>query len=271
MKLAVITRLTIIATGAAIVCGLGLAGIATGTASHRPRHRSPYKGSGHSSYETTGQACFGATWQGTGAWNTDYKATVPAPGQGVDTTTDKDSSGYSWDLSEVASGADCALELLRFPGSKPTGGASWNRGFTRLGANGHDVYTAPDQPPVSTTCTKAKIEHAGSASVTGDMSIKLKGSSIIFVMSLDLPIVDCGAYSAPGQDVPGGKVGAFLSSDSVAVPRAVFEKDGKVTITISSDPKHGSKPNCGVHADPPSTVTCSQSGAWQGTLTLRQG
>jgi hypothetical protein len=106
---------------------------------------------GRSTYTTTGQACFGATWQGTGAWNTDYRLTNPAPGQGVDTTTDKDSSGYGWD------------------------------------------------------------------------------------------------------------------------PRTVFEKDGKVTITISSDPRQGSRPNCGVQADPPSKVSCSQTGAWQGTLTLRQG
>jgi hypothetical protein len=261
MKLAVITKSTIIATAAAAVCGLGLAGIATGAVSHRPRHRSPYRGSGHSTYDTTGQACFGATWQGTGAWNTDYESTSPAPGQGVDTTTDKDSSGYSWDLGEV----------LRVPGDKPVGGATWNRGFTRLGAKGLDVYTAPNQAPVSTSCTKAQIDHAGSASVTGDMTIKLKGSSIVFTMSLDLPTTGCGAYSAPGVAVPGGKVGTFLTSDSVAVPRTVFEKDGKVTITVSSDPNQGAKANCGVHADPPSTVTCSQTGAWQGTLTLRQG
>ncbi len=270
MKLTIITRLTIIATGAAILCGLGLAGIATGTVSHHPRHRSSYKGSGHSTYEATGQACFGATWQGTGAWNTDYTATGPAPEQGVDTTTDKDSSGYSWDLGEVAPGADCALELLRLPGNKPVGGAAWNRGFTRLGANGKDVYTAPNQAPVSTICTNAQIDHAGS-SVTGGMTIKLRGSSIVFVMSLDLPTVECGAYSRPGGAVPGGTVGSFLASDSVAVPRAVFEKDGKVTVTISSDPKQGSKSNCGAQAVPPNTVTCSQTGAWQGTLTLRQG
>lgn len=271
MKLTVITRMAFITTSVAVVCGVGLAGIATGTVGHRPRHRFSYKGSGHSSYASTGQACFGATWQGTGAWNTDYKLTNPDVQGGIDTTTDKDSSGYSWDLGEVASGADCALELLRVPGDKPIGGATWNRGFTRLGANGNDVYTAPNQAPVSTTCTKAQIEHAGAGSVTGGMTIRQKGSSIVFVMTLGVPNDPCGAYSAPGLAVPGGKVGAFLTSESVAVPRAVFEKDGKVTITISSDPKQGSKANCGVHADPPSVVTCSQTGVWQGTLTLRQG
>jgi hypothetical protein len=99
----------------------------------------------------------------------------------------------------------------------------------------------------------------------------LTGRGRVFVMTLDLPTVNCGAYSAPGLAVAGGKVGTFLTSDSVAVPRTVFEKDGKVTITISSDPKQASKPNCGVHADPPSKVSCWQTGAWQGTLTLRQG
>jgi len=272
MKWSVITRLTIIATGAAIVCGLGLAGIATGKVNHHPGHRSPFNGSGHSRYESTGQACFRAAWEGSGTWNTNYMESAPeVDGSGNDTTTDKDSSSYSWHLGEVESGADCALELLRFPGAKPSGGAVWNLGFTRITANGQDEYTAPNQAPVSTNCSQTETDHARAAAVTGNMSIKRKGSAIVFVMSTDLPTDNCGAYSAP-RAVAGGKLGPFLLSDSVAVPRKVFEKDGEVKIKISSDPKHGPQGNCGLQpAEPPPTVTCSQAGSWQGTLTLRQG
>jgi hypothetical protein len=273
MRLSVITRATVIAASAGLA-GLGIAGVATGSVAHHavrhpPSHRPAYHGSGHSSYDRTGQACFGATWQGTGAWNTSYLQTIPDPPNGDDVTNDKDSSGYSWDLGEHMTGAECALELLRVPHDKPVGGASWDRGFVRLQAKGDDVYTEAGEPPVTTQCSKARTERPGTTA-TGGMTIKTRGTSIIFVMNLFFPSVECGAYSAPGQSVSGGKVGNFLTSESVAVPRSVFEHDGTVSITISSDSTQGGRSNCGVHAPSPTTVTCSQNGAWQGTLTLRQ-
>lgn len=271
MKRAV-TRLTIIAAGAAIVCGLSLAGIATGKANHRPGHRAPFSGSGHSSYKSTGQACFRAGWKGSGTWNTDYKITSPGiNGQGTVTTTEKDASSYSWHVGELASGAFCNLELLRFPGSKPSGGATWNLGLTKINADGQYEYTAPDQAPVSTNCNQSATDNVRKQQLAGLMTVKRKGSAIVFVMSTSMPSDSCGAYSGPGTSVPGGKVGPFMVSDSVAVPRTVFEEHGEVKIMISSASKNGPKPNCGVKPDPPATVTCSQSGAWQGTLTLWQG
>jgi hypothetical protein len=270
MRVSVITRTAVGATGAVVLAGLGIASVAAGSVAHRrPAHKRAYHGSGRSSYDRTGQACFGATWQGTGAWNTDYLLTVPNPPNGNETTSDKDSSGYSWDLQDRAVDAGCALELLRVPHNKPVGGASWNRGFVRLQAKGDDVYTQPDEPPVTTTCSKARTERPGTTA-TGGMTIKTRGTSIIFVMSLSFPSVECGAYSAPGESVSGGKVGHFLTSESVAVPRSVFEQDRTVTINISSDSTQGGRSNCGVHAPSPTTVTCTQTGAWQGTLTLRQ-
>jgi hypothetical protein len=66
---------------------------------------------------------------------------------------------------------------------------------------------------------------------------------------------------------------AVVVSTSVNVPKTVFEHASKVVITISSDPAHGPKPNCGVvgASGGEQTVNCSQTGDWQGQLTLYEG
>src|SRR5271168_1036017 len=109
------------------------------------------------------------------------------------------------------------------------------------------------------------------------MVLKSTGSSLVFEINLGLPAEGCDAAFPgsvfPGEAVPEGKVGGdFLGSASVKVPRTVFEHARRVAITISSDPNHGPLPNCGVvpastvSSGSSSTVKCSQTGVWQGTL-----
>ncbi len=268
-------RLAVTLVGAIAAGSLLVAGPAVGKKHAPKKHGSKkhYTASGHGTYESTGQACFGAKWVGTGGWTTSYKETTVEPNVGTTTDTFDGDSSYSWDESQAASGADCALELLKFPGSKPTGGATWNAGHARIGSKGREVETFPSSPTVTTPCTKSVTQPAsGGGFSAGGMVLESKGSSLVFEVNLGFPSRDCD-YGFPGDAVPQGKVGDFLESTSVKVPKTVFEHAHKVVIAISSDPKHGAKPNCGVQ--PASigdrTVKCSQSGVWQGTLTLYEG
>ena len=91
-----------------------------GPAAGRPRPaKKSYTSSGHGTYERTGQACFGAKWAGTGGWKTSYRETTMEPNVGTTTDTATGDSSYSWDEKDVAGGAACALELLKYPGAKP--------------------------------------------------------------------------------------------------------------------------------------------------------
>jgi hypothetical protein len=117
-----------------IVAGtLLLAGPAIGK-KHAPKKH--YTSSGHGTFESTGQACFGAEWAGTGGWKTSYERTTIETNVGTTTDTFDGDSSYSWDERAVAGGAERALELLKFPGSKPSGGATWNKGYVRIGSSG---------------------------------------------------------------------------------------------------------------------------------------
>jgi hypothetical protein len=272
-------KLAVVITGAIAAGILVLAGPAVGK-QHAPKKHAPkkhYTSSGHGTYESTGQACFGAKWAGTGGWKTSYKRTTIETNVGTTTDTLDGDSSYSWDERAVAGGADCALELLDFPGSKPSGGATWNKGSVRIGSSGQEVLTFPNAPTVKTPCTESVTKPpSGGGFSSGDMVLESKGSSLVFEINLGFPTEGCD-YGFPGDAVPQGKVGDFLESTSVKVPKTVFEHSRKVAITISSDLKHGPKPNCGVvpastvSSGSSSTVKCSQSGAWQGTLTLYEG
>lgn len=271
-------RLTVVLTGVIVASAFVLTGSAVGK--KHPAKKS-YTSSGHGTYESIGQACFGAKWAGTGGWKTSYKETTAETNVGTSTDTFSGDSSYGWDESEMAGGADCALELLKIPGDKPPGGASWNKGYVRIGTKSNQVETFPTSPTVTTVCDKAVTDPPGKFA-SGDMVLKSNGSSLVFEINLGLPLEGCvdnfGAAGFPGEAVPEGKVaGDFLGSTSVKVPKIVFEHARTVAITISSDPNRGPLPNCGVvpaltvSSGSSSTVKCSQTGAWQGTLTLSEG
>jgi hypothetical protein len=271
-------KLAVIVTGVFAAATVLLAGSAVGK---KPTAKKSYTSSGQGTYQSTGQACFGAKWAGTGGWSTSYEQTITETNVGTSTDTFSGDSSYSWDERAVAGGADCALGLLKIPGDKPNGGASWNEGYVRIGMKGSQVQTFPASPTVTTPCDKAVTEPP-TKFASGDMVLKRSGSSLVFEIDLGLPAEGCDAGFAngvfPGEAVPGGKVaGDFVESTSVKVPRDVFEHARTVKITISSNPNHGSLPNCGVapattvSSGSTSTVKCSQTGAWQGTLTLSEG
>jgi hypothetical protein len=241
----------------------------------RERAKKSYTSSGQGTYESTGQACFGAKWAGTGGWTTSYKQTITATNVGTSTDTFSGDSSYSWDEREVEGGAACAVELLKIPGDKPSGGASWNEWYVRIGTKGNDVQTFPTSPTITTPCSKAVTEPP-TKFASGDIVLKSHGSSLMFEINLGLPGEDCDAAFPngifPGEAVSGGKVGGnFFGSTSVEVPKTAIEHARTVSITISSDPNHGGLPNCGVvsattvSSGSSSTVKCSQTGAWQGS------
>jgi hypothetical protein len=266
-------KLAVVLTGAIAAAAFLLAGSAV---AKKHAAKKSYKSSGHGTYESTGQACFGAKWAGTGGWKTSYKETTTETNVGTSTDTLSGDSSYSWDERAVAGGAACAVGLLKSPGAKPFGGATWNEGYVRIGTNGNEVQTFPTSPTVTTPCSKAVTEPP-SKFASGDMVLESHGSSLVFEINLGLPVEGCDAVF-PGEAVPEGKVGGdFLGSTSVKVPRTVFEHARTVAITISSDPNHGPLPNCGVvpastvSSGSSSTVKCSQTGAWQGRLTLSEG
>ena len=166
-----------------------LAGTAVGRKHAAKKH---YTSSGHGTYESTGQACFGAKWAGTGGWKTSYKETTTVTNVGTTTDTANGHSSYSWDVSEVAGGAACALELLKVPGDKPTGGATWNRGHVRIGSTGSEVQTFPTAPTVTTPCTESMTEPAsGGGFSPGGMVLESKGSSLVFKVDLGFPGQGC--------------------------------------------------------------------------------
>ena len=268
-------KIAIVVAGVIAACTFLLAGSAVGR--QHPAKKS-YTSSGRGTYESTDQACFGAKWAGTGGWKTSYKKTSTETNVGTSTDTVNGDTSYSWDESAVAGGAACALELLKYPGSKPTGGAFWNKGYVRIGSHGSEVQTFPTSPSVTTPCSESVTKPpSGGGFSAGDMLLEAKGSSLVFKVTLGFPGEGCD-YAFPGDAVPEGKVGGdFLESTSVKVPKTVFEHAKKVTITISSEPGRGPKPNCGVapavivSSGEQTTVHCSQAGAWQGKLTLYEG
>jgi len=127
VKLAVAVT-SVVAAGTFLMAGPAVA-------KKHPRKRS-YTSSGQGTYQSTGQACFGAKWAGTGGWKTSYENTTTETNVGTTTDTVNGDSSYSWDESDVSAGAACALELLKYPGSKPTGDAFWNKGYVRIGSSG---------------------------------------------------------------------------------------------------------------------------------------
>jgi hypothetical protein len=268
-------KLAVVLTGVIAATMFLLAGPAVGK---KPSPKKSYKSSGNGTYESTGQACFGAKWAGTGGWSTSYNETSTETNVGTTTDTIHGDSSYSWDESDVEAGAGCALTLLKSPNFKPTGGAAWNKGYVRIGSKGSEVQTFPSSPTVTTPCTKSETEPpTGGGFSAGDMVVKSRGASLVFEINLGVPGEGCDD-GFPGNAVPQGKVGGnFLESTSVNVPKTVFEHARTVTVTISSDPNSGPLPNCGVvpattvSSGASSTVDCSQTGNWQGTLTLYEG
>lgn len=258
---------------AAVVLGIGLFAAASASGKTH-RHRSSYKTHGSSDeFETQGQACFTASWEGHGGWSTDYTAKFIGTDNTPGTIKDDDSSSYSQDVHQrPTAGVGCALFLVR--GVHPSGGAIFTAGFVRLNAIQDDTQTGGEEPPVDDTCSKGLITHATGSGPVGSFTTKRKGSSLVFQVTVGLGnSPDCGGYWLPGGRAPGG-LSRFnwLESDSTAVPIRAIEHAQKISITVSSDPSHGGLPNCGI-TDSPGT-TCSQTGAWQGTLTLtlaRQG
>ena len=263
-------RLVVVFVTLGAVLGLVLAGPAIGK--KKPSPPKSYKGSGRSTYDSEDQACFGAKWAGTGGWHTSYNESNP---KSIDVISDvfNGDSSYQWHESASAIDAECALELLK--GYKPSGGAIWDAGQATMGASGKEteVLYESDPPSTTTSCRHSVTEKAGTEGVAGGgMTLKREGSSFVFTVTLAVPTVDCD-YSYPGAAVPGGKVGNFLQASSAKVPISEFERYSKVTVTISSDGKDGPKPNCGVPSSevpPGATLKCSQTGKWQGTLTLYQ-
>jgi hypothetical protein len=252
---------------------LSLAGLFAGSAigkKHPPKKH--YTASGHGTYESTDQACFGAKWSGTGGWHTSYKESTTNDTADMTSDTIIGNSSYSWDEYYAAIDAQCGLRLLK--GYAPSGGAFWSAGHARMGASGEETQTFKDAPTTTTKCDKSVSKKVSNENFSpGGMKLKREGASLEFTVSLDLPLANCD-YSFPGQAVPGGKVGDFTEATSIKVPTKVFEHSSKVSVTISSDGKQGPKPNCGIAASSipsGSTVKCTQTGNWQGMLTLYEG
>ncbi len=249
-------------------------GVAAGHGNGKPKKPSGYRTKGTSNvYATQKQVCFVATWRGDGGHSYDYHEKFTDPETGETTSqTNNDSSNYSWDASEVRSGAGCNVQLI---GSSVFAGAAFNRGFLRLALSGHDVYPT-NSGPMTVTCDEARITHASNTQATGGYTVQRRGDSLVFVATVAIgepPKVpyNCAVNASPYGT---GAHGDFLTSSSVAVPIAVFEHARQVLITISNDPKHGFKPNCGYelhpNGDTRQTISCTEKGAWQSTLTLTQ-
>jgi hypothetical protein len=264
-------KLTVVVLCAFTASACLLAGPAVGK--QQPAKKS-YTPSGNGTYASTGQACFAAKWAGTGSWKTSYKETDAVNNVVTSTDTVDGGSSYSWDEYEVVGAAACALELLKQPGSKPAGGATWNKGYTRIGSAGTELKAFPYAPSTTTPCSESATKRPGAGGFSGgDLIVEPRGASVVFQVNLGFPSEDCD-YGFPGDQVPEGSVGGdFLESTSVKVPDTVFQHARKVVISISSDGKSGATPNCGVPtaSSGGQTVTCSQSGNWQGKLTLYEG
>ena len=121
MGLGTTVKLAVVVTGAITAGSLLPAGTAVGRKHAAKKH---YTSSGHGTYESTGQACFGAKWAGTGGWKTSYKETTTVTNVGTTTDTANGHSSYSWDLSKVAPRFPWSRLLTRLPGDKPTGSAT---------------------------------------------------------------------------------------------------------------------------------------------------
>ena len=104
MGLGTTVKLAVVVTGAIAAGSLLLAGTAVGRKHAAKKH---YTSSGHGTYESTGQACFGAKWAGTGGWKTSYKETTTVTNVGTTTDTANGHSSYSWDVSEVEAACVC--------------------------------------------------------------------------------------------------------------------------------------------------------------------
>ncbi len=268
---------------AAVVFGcVALLIVGSGTAvgkSHSPfrRHPPAYTTHGHSNiYARNGEVCFEATWTGSGDWRTNYNSTS-SYGNSSETIADKDSWGYGWHLGEVYAGAACAMTVLA--GKVGNAGTTFNRGSLQDNATLKDVDTVSNGsgPPTTTTYTC----NPGASSTTkvdgleGSFGAILRHSSIVFEGSVTISPTGCPtgpSVDAPGDTGPGTAVqGApailnFFEKDSPTIPVSVFERAKSVSIPFGRSSE--SRPNCGVTAQPNVNVTCTQTGSWEGTLTL---
>jgi hypothetical protein len=262
------------AVGVAIAAGAADGHTSAAARQNSPRRHKPsaYKSLGHSNiYKSEGQVCFVATWKGNGGWSTDYHSTStgPAPGQSS-STTDQDSSSYSWDAKPAPHAGVCAFDVIE--GYKPHPSDSFDAGFLRLAVMGDDRSEATNTAPIHETCSKSLITHGDGSHGTGGFTSQIRGSSLVFTATVFLgqtPAVQsgCATYALPGSF---GGDGNFLSASSVPVPIALFKTARTVSVTLSSDPSQVPHPNCGLPTTPlaGSHVDCTEQGSWQGTLTF---
>jgi hypothetical protein len=169
---------------------------------------------------------------------------------------------------------------------RPQGYGDFYGGESRIGWQVNDVFESgvPGQPPVTTKCDEAvTVAMAATHPPTngGSYDVVVRHSDVVFKISLDLPLLTKAqalkcpiSYSWPGS-VPGGQIGNhgpglndWLQASSAAVPISAFDTAKQVVVAISSDRTRGPQPNCGVNATNAPGVKCSQSGSWQGQLTL---
>lgn len=279
MKLAALIAklLSAAAFGSAAVLVVG-SGAAVGKSDSPSRHSPAYRTHGHSSiYARNDQVCFAATWTGSGSWTTSYSSSSE---NGLPSTvlSDKDSWGFSWNLSEYYAGAACPLIILA--GKVGSVGTTFNRGHVQDNAtlNDTETITVSGAPPTTTTYTcnpgassKTKVE-----GLMGSFGGTVRHSSIVFQGNALAGPTGCPAgtqeLSAPGDTGPGSAASGgkpvinFFEKDSPAVPVSVFEHAKSVSIPFGRT--FDEPANCGITPDPQLKITCMQSGSWQGTLTL---
>jgi hypothetical protein len=223
----------------------------------KPSHKKPYKVIGHVSKKTLanegGAWCFGAAWKGDGGWSYDSK-TATQDGEYVDHENDQDSGHYSWDIDQ---GRHATSGLCRYAATlKPVGLFTFTNGSARTGWKVDDVTyeVGPGAAaPVTTSCASGAIKPASGLEAIAKANVS--HSSITFSVTPDAaPISACGTVHPFTLE---------WDATSAAIPISTFDTAKEIVITIS--PRSRITPNCGIKS--PDT-TCSESGIWQGTLTL---
>jgi hypothetical protein len=270
-----VVALGCLAAAVVAMCAGAAEGHTASTARHKPagKHKPRgYKTKGHSNiYADDGQVCFLSTWEGNGGWSTSYHSTStgPAPGQSA-STTDHDSSSYSWDAKPASRAGVCGFILIE--GSKPHPIESYDAGFLRLSVVGDDKSESTNSAPIHETCSKSLITHGSGGQGTGSFTSQVRGNSLVFTATVFLgeaPTVQpgCATYALPGSLGTGG---SFLTATSGAVPISVFRTARTVSVTLSSDPSRVPHPNCSLPTGPSggTHVECTEKGSWQGTLTF---
>jgi hypothetical protein len=252
---------------AAAIVAMCVVALGAGIAAGRPRPK-PYTPHGSSDlFAVNGQVCISADFAGHGGWTTNYHETYVSTDNQPGTIDDKSSASFSWQVEQHGIDADCALTLLR--GVQTHGGGTvFNGGFTRYSENVNDVNTPALPPPVTYSCSKGIIAHASSGSADSMLKITRQGASLVFTATVELPSAPCGGEnSEAGTPVVGGKIGGdWFTASSAKVPISLLEHVKSMTVSVASASNNGGLPNCGVSS---SNVKCSQTGAWQGTITLK--